>query len=243
MAPRCLIGTSGFSYDQWESVFYPSDLPARSRLAFYSEFFDSVEIDYTFYRLPAPSAPREWRESTPEAFRFSVKGSRYITHVKGLRDCREAVFRFFDALEGLEDKLSVVLWQTGPALKPDAAVLETFLGYVLEAAPPGVRSALEFRNPRWFTNEAYDVLNRAGAGLVEADSDMAPAHGTLTGDFAYVRFHGRRDLGYEYPANVLRPWAGKIKEWSDAGVDSYVYFNNDAHGFAPRDAQILKTLI
>lgn len=237
---RVLIGTSGWSYEHWDGIFYPNDLPASKRLQFYASRFDTVEVNATFYRLPTVNAVRHWRDQVPEDFTFSVKGSRYITHVLRMVNADKAAEKFVHRVRALDDRLDVVLWQFPPNLKPDISVLEAFLSDL----PDGpLRHAIEFRDEQWLTEKVFSRLRKHGVAHVNVSSDKMPADFTTTADFAYVRFHGTAQFGGAYPREALKRWSAFIAEQSGEGRDCYVYFNNDFDGHAVFDAELLGEML
>jgi uncharacterized protein YecE (DUF72 family) len=243
-AGRVRIGCSGWNYAHWrDGVFYPPRLPARSWLDFYARHFDTVEINTTFYRLPKREAVARWVEESPADFLFSVKISRYITHIKRLREVEAGVGVLLERLRPLADspKLGPYLWQLPPTFRRD----DDRLAGALAAVPPG-RHAVEFRHPSWFAEGVYDLLRRHGAALVVGDRPQVHAFQTreLTADWTFVRFHwGTRGRRGNYSETELREWADRIRDWSGAGIDVYAYFNNDWEGFAVRNALRLKELL
>lgn len=244
MSGSCFIGTSGFSYNHWVGAYYPPELRQHDRLAFYSRDFSTVEINATFYRLQSAAAFRHWQEATLAGFRFAIKGSRYVTHIKRLRDSRQAIQRFFTPSKGFGEKLAVTLWQTPPNLACDLGLLDDFLSVLIEVAPRDVRQVFEFRGENWLTAETYKVLDSYGCGVVIADSDRYPtAEDAVCGGFVYLRFHGRTANGYNYRESDLMEWAEKIKRWMVEGHDVYAYFNNDAGAFAIRNARALNAMV
>lgn len=244
MSASVYIGTSGFSYNHWDGVYYPPGLRPRERLAFYSREFSTVEINATFYHLQSAHTFQQWQGETPPEFKFTIKGSRYITHVKRFRDSRDAVRRFFGPAKELGDKLAVTLWQTPPNFPRDLDVLDEFLSVLKEEAPAGIRQTFEFRSKDWLTEETYAILDSRGCGVVIPDSDRYPAaENIVTSGFVYVRFHGRTADGYNYTDSELMPWSEKIKKWLADGHDVFVYFNNDTEANAVRNAATLKNMI
>jgi uncharacterized protein YecE (DUF72 family) len=230
---RIRIGTSGWSYDHWRGIFYPEHVPPAARLGYYSTVFRTVEVNSTFYRLPSEQTIRAWRETVPGGFTFSVKGSRFVTHVRKLEDVDDAAAAFLQRMSLLDDALEVVLWQLPPTLHCDAALLDAFLGGLPEGR---IRHAVEFRDESWLTEEAFDVLRRHGTAHVSVSSDAMPADLTVTADFVYARFHGTaRDHG-AYDRTALEPWARFLSGQPGLGRDVYAYFNNDFEGHAPQDA-------
>jgi len=231
------LGTSGYVYSHWRRVFYPKGLPAKRWLEHYARIFSTVELNATFYRLPTPAAVDGWREGTPPGFLFAAKGSRFLTHMKRLRDPGPGIERYFELILRLRRKLSVVLWQLPPQMnKADPDRLEQFLAKL----PRRVRHAVEFRSDAWYTNEICGVLDAHGAAFCEHDL-VARRPPRLTGGFRYLRFHGAtgRYRG-RYGTRALRPVA---RDLSRSPVDAYVYFNNDHFGHAVRDALDLSHLL
>jgi len=225
------IGTSGFMYRHWIGVLYPRALPQPEWLPWYARFFDTVELDTTFYRLPGADAAARWRAIAPPGFAFAAKGSRYLTHMKRLLDEGTGIERFFEPLSRLGRKLGPVLWQLPPRFAPDPGRLDRFL-----ARLPRGRHAVEFRDERWYTREVCDVLDRHGAAFCEHDKIARPPP-RLTGGWRYVRFHGPTG-GYtdRYGPALLRPWAEDLGAWAGDGREAWVFFNNDVGGHAVHDA-------
>ncbi len=216
------VGTSGYQYRHWRGVLYPRGLPARAWLAHYASFFDTLELNATFYRLPTTEAVDRWRGSVPAAFVFAVKGSRYLTHLKRLRETGPGLERFYAQVSRLGGRLGPTLWQLPPQLGPDLDRLDRFLA----SLPPG-RQAVEFRDPAWYERKTCDLLDHHGAAFCE--HDMLEAHPPRhTGGFRYLRFHGTTGrYGGRYGPAALRPWAEDLLGWTRSGRDAYVYFNND----------------
>ncbi|HIE43787.1 MAG TPA: DUF72 domain-containing protein, partial [Candidatus Omnitrophica bacterium] len=207
--PLLRIGTSGYNYAHWaDGVFYPPELSPRKWLEFYSHHFDTVELNVTFYRLPKKKTFLNWYERTTSGFYFVIKGNRFITHIKRLKDCEGPLELFFSAAEGLKDKLKVVLWQMPPSLKVDIKKLEDFAEMLTEIGPKNVRHSFEFRDKSWFNDGVYSVLERYNSALCIADSPRWPSAKILTADFVYVRFHGGRILyRSNYSNEELGNWA------------------------------------
>ena len=236
--PRLHIGTSGYQYRHWRGVLYPQKLPQRRWFERYQAFFDTVELNTTFYRLPRPDSVDRWREAAPRGFVFAVKGSRYLTHMKLLLDRGPGIEKFFDLAMRLGRKLGPVLWQLPPRLEPDHDRLDGFLS----ALPKGIPHVVEFRHPDWYTRRTCDLLDRHGAAFCEHDNVEArpPRH---TGGFRYVRFHGTTGrYSGRYGTEGLAPWARDLRRWTRE-ADAYVYFNNDLGGHAVWDALELKRLV
>jgi uncharacterized protein YecE (DUF72 family) len=180
------IGTSGWHYKHWRGPFYPEKLPASKMLDFYTRHFDTVELNNTFYRLPSENGLDVWRDSTPEGFCFAAKGSRFLTHMKKLKDPAVGIGRFFERVDRLERKLGPIVFQLPPQWEVNAERLATFL----ENLPPGHRYAFELRNPTWHTREIYGILRRHNAAF--CIFEIAGFHSSfeITADFTYVRLHG-----------------------------------------------------
>jgi len=245
MKSKAFIGTSGYSYKHWGGVFYPGDVGPSRWLEYYARHFGSVELNVTFYRLPSMAVFKGWEKRTPGRFIFSIKGSRYITHIKRLKDCREPLSLFMRRASGLGKKLSVVLWQLHPKMKADAERLDAFFRILSRSAPARrARHAFEFRHESWFCEEIYALLEKRNHALCIAHSSSWPRVERATADFVYLRFHGcERLYGSLYRKGEMRAWAGRIRRWMGEGRDVYAYFNNDAHGFAVKNAMQLKELV
>ncbi len=246
---KAFIGTSGFSYPHWgNGVFYPKDLPPGKWFEYYCQFFDTVELNVSFYRLPKKETFASWRRKAGSDFVFSLKGSRFITHIKKLKDCQEAAKVFFEATEPLRGLTSsevrppqnVILWQLPPGLAFDKSKLEKFLSIL----PKSWRYAFEFRNQTWLTEESFDLLRKYQIAAVFQDYPDWPITKEETADFIYFRFHGSRLLySSEYTEKELKKWAEEIKKYLREGKDVYAYFNNDALGYAIENAKELKKLV
>lgn len=238
--PAIYIGTSGWHYKHWVGTFYPPKTPASKMLAYYYERFDTVELNNTFYRLPKQRALDNWRESTPPHFHFAAKGSRFITHMKKLKDPEPAIARYFDAIDVLREKLGPILFQLPPHWEVDAARFAHFL----QALPTHHRYAFEFRNPTWDIPAIYDLLaqHRAGYCIFDLAGYQSPLH--VSTDLVYVRLHGPGGK-YQgsYTDDSLRTWAMRIREWRGENRSAYVYFDNDQAGYAAFNALRLKELL
>jgi uncharacterized protein YecE (DUF72 family) len=240
-AGRCFIGTSGWSYKHWRGPFYPSgSAKGIDQLRFYAERFDTVEVNGTFYRLIEVDTFRRWREETPPGFVFACKGSRYLTHMKRLKDPEQGALRFFERVEALGDKLGPIVFQLPGRFKPDRERLTGFL----KALPKGHRYAFEFRDPAWFQPEILEALARHNAALCLYEFAGQEAPLEVTADFVYIRLHGP-DGPYRgsYGEPALKTWAERIREWARPGRDVYCYFDNDDRAFAPKNALRLKELL
>jgi uncharacterized protein YecE (DUF72 family) len=231
------IGCSGWSYDDWRAGLY-AGVPQRRRLERYAEVFDTVEVNATFYRLPKESTVEGWVEQTPADFSFAVKGSRYLTHIRRLRDLDRGLRRFWEPLEPLRAarRLGPVLWQLPENFHRDDAVLDEFL-----AALPPARHCLEFRHPSWFAPAVGRLLDQHGAALVIADDprrDLPTAK--PLGPLVYLRLHyGHRGRRGNYAEAELDQWRRRIAAWRSRRP-VFVYLNNDWEGFAPANASYLR---
>jgi uncharacterized protein YecE (DUF72 family) len=240
MAAEIRIGTSGWHYKHWKGPFYSPDLPASKMLDSYLQHFDTVEINNTFYRLPSETALAAWRDSTPANFRFAVKGSRYLTHMKKLADPEAGLEKFLSCATILGPKLGPILFQLPPFLDSKPERLDAFLG----ALPPSLRCAFEFRHPGWHSPEIYQLLRRYNAAFCIFDIDGFQSPVEVTADFAYIRLHGPggRYQG-SYSGASLDRWAEQIRAWRKRLQAVYVYFDNDQAGYAPQNALELKKLM
>jgi uncharacterized protein YecE (DUF72 family) len=234
MAKPVHIGCSGWNYRDWRGAIYPEGLPARRWLERYAELFDTVEVNNTFYRLPSQSAVEGWVDQTPPGFVIAVKASRYMTHVKRLREMKRVAARYFEAIKPLADspKLGPVLWQLPANFQRD----DERLGEALEQLPKA-RHCFEFRHPSWFVPEVYALLRRHRAALVIGDDPERPFQPhEITADWTYVRFHrGNRGRRGNYSKRELEEWKRRIAAWRSE-VEVFAYFNNDWEAFAPRNA-------
>jgi uncharacterized protein YecE (DUF72 family) len=235
------IGCSGWNYKHWREIVYPRRLPPRRWLEHYAHRFDTVELNTTFYRLPSVTAVESWVAGTPPGFVFAVKASRYLTHLKRLRDMSDGVARFWERIAPLvaSPKLGAVLWQLPEQFHRD----DERLACALAALPPG-RHAWEFRHPSWFAPEVYAILRAHGAALVIGDHPKRRFQTEeRTASWMYVRFHyGRRGVEGNYSARELHEWATKIDRWRANG-DVFAYFNNDWRGYAVANARDLASAV
>jgi uncharacterized protein YecE (DUF72 family) len=234
------IGTSGWHYKHWKGAFYPEKLPASKMLDYYAERFRTVELNNTFYRLPTDSAVEAWRDGTPKDFRFAVKGSRFLTHMKKLKDPEPGIAKFFERVDGLERKLGPIVFQLPPWWEVDTARLQAFL----EALPKRRRYAFELRNPTWHTQEILAILRRHNAAycIFEIAGFFSGIH--LTANFTYVRLHGPEGA-YQgsYPDKILCEWSRRIQEWRSDLRAVHVYFDNDQAAYAAQNALALQRMV
>ena len=224
------IGTSGYNYPEWKGTFYPATLPASKMLAFYAERFPTVEINYTFYRLPTEKLVSGWAQGTPVPYKLTLKAPKRITHDKRLRDCGDLLGAFCSVAGTLGDKLGVLLFQLGPGFKRDLAVFDAFLADL----PPGARAAFEFRHPSWFDEEVYARLRARQLALCIADSEKLSTPLVATAPYGYFRL---RDEGYG-DADLDR-WAAIIRDHEDRWADTFVYFKHEEEGKGPEFAKRL----
>ncbi len=234
------IGTSGWHYDHWQERFYPKGLSKTKWLEFYAQHFTTVELNNTFYRLPSENAFTAWHNSSPSGFTFAVKVSRFITHIKKLRNVEEALKNFLLRACLLEEKLGPLLYQLPPQLKRDDKLLEEFLCLL----PQGPSHVFEFRHQSWLDAEVFHILRRHNAGLCVFDMPGLTTPVVATASFAYLRFHGSSGLYWScYSDEELAQWAERITSLAQDLDAVYIYFNNDAEAFAVRNAQTLENYL
>jgi uncharacterized protein YecE (DUF72 family) len=233
------VGTSGWTYDDWNGPFYPAEVAGAERLSFYARMFDTVEVNSTFYRLPYESLIVAWNRRLPPGFALAVKGSRTVTHLKKLADCDEPLARFCERIRPLR-ALQVILWQLPPSLHKDIGRLTHFLARL----PEGVRHAVEFRHPSWWDDEVARILGRRGAAFVAVSHPQLPEEAPVTADFLYVRFHGKGSqlYDYDYTAAELESWTRRLAPQLP-GRTLFAYFNNDWRANAPRNALTFRGLL
>lgn len=237
---KIYIGTSGWHYKHWVGAFYPEETKDAGQLAYYMKFFKTVEINNSFYRLPSPETFKDWRKAVPDDFIFSVKASRYITHMKKLKADKEPVSKFFSSAGNLEEKLGPVLFQLPPGWNVNPQRLAAFLPEL----PQNKRYAFEFRNETWYDEEIYDLLREYHCAfcIYELAGHLSPKE--VTADFVYVRLHGPDDK-YQgsYRTASLTKWAEQCRQWQQEGKDVYIYFDNDQSGYAAFNAKELTKLV
>lgn len=246
-----LVGTSGWQYHDWRGSFYPADVPVSRWLEHYAGTFRTVENNGTFYRLARPQTFAAWRERTPPGFVMAVKASRYLTHIRRLRDPAEPVGRLLTAAAGLGDRFGPVLLQLPPTMQADPAALDECLvqfaaqfGVAAGQRAPGLRVCVEFRHESWLTAGVRKILDRHNAALCWSDRLGKPL-GPLwrTADWGYLRFHeGAATPWPRYGRQSLQSWLRRVTQEFPASSDVFAYFNNDQHGAAPADAKTLIAL-
>lgn len=238
---QLFIGTSGWNYPHWKDDFY-AGVKRSEWLRHYSTQFNAVEANATFYRLQSPDTLQRWHDETPQDFRFTIKGHRYVTHNKKLTDPAEPVEVERGNARPLGHKLSAVLWQLPASLRRNSGRLRGFCESLRQW--DGVRHAIEFRNKSWFDEETADCLREFGIANCQSDSADWPMWTAVTTDLVYLRLHGHtRTYASAYRADALDSWAASIRKWRRDGRSVHVYFDNDAEGAAPRDALKLRKLL
>lgn len=237
---RCLIGTSGWQYEHWRGTFYPLGLAKARWFNYYSQLFDTVEINSTFYHLPKENTAIKWRDAAPSGFVYSVKASRFITHFRRLKDPVPGLTAFFERILGLGDRQGPILFQLPPRFARDAGLLAAFL----QVLPSHGRHVFEFRDPAWFKEDVYDLLSRHSAGFCVYELGQTRSPVLTTTNFAYVRLHGpSKRYGGDYDPDELSLWAKRMLSWSGQNLDAYCYFDNDEAGYAAKNAAQLKRML
>ena len=237
-----LVGTSGWSYAEWYGPFYPSYLPKANMLLYYSRFFDTAEVNSSFYSYPSQKTVMYWYKKTPSSFHFAVKLNQKITHEKRLLNVEEELESFLKTISILGEKLGVILVQLPPSLRLDPKLLEEFLSKL----PKKYKFAVEFRHKSWLKDEVFSMLEKYGVAYVCVDEPLLPPIARVTSSIAYVRFHGRGEkvwYDYKYSRRELEEWKPKIEELDASAEKVYVFFNNHFHGHAVEDALVLKELL
>lgn len=233
------IGCSGWQYRHWRGGFYPADLVSSHWFAHYAARFDTVEINNSFYHLPPPATFGAWRARAPSGFTFAVKASRFLTHMKKLKDPDEPIERFFSHARRLGRALGPVLYQLPPHWRLNLDRLQTFL----DALPRRRRHAIEFRDPSWYTDSVFAALERRGVALCLHDMAGSVTGREQVGPFVYARFHGVSKYSGRYPDAHLEDWGRWCASRLDREVPVYAYFNNDRGGHAPHDAVRLRSFV
>jgi len=230
------IGTSGWHYEHWRNRFYPEQLTKAKWLEFYATHFATVELNNSFYHLPSETAFANWRDSSPANFIFAVKVSRFITHIKRLKNTEEAVDKFITRAKILDQKLGPLLYQLPPNMHRNDDLLESFLSTL----PQGMKHVFEFRHQSWLEEKVFDILHKYNMGLCVFDMPSISCPLVATADFAYVRFHGSTGLYFScYSDEELADWAKRLADLASNLKALYIYFNNDAEAFAVRNALTL----
>ncbi len=234
------IGTSGWHYEHWKGPFYPEDLPPSRMLEFYANVFDTVEINNTFYRLPSEATFKDWRDTTQKHFCFSVKASRFITHMKKLNDPEAALNKFLPSIKMLGNKLGPILFQLPPRWHLNLDRFSVFL----KALPSGHDYTFEFRDTTWHCADVYELMKRRNIAFCIYDLAGVQSPLGITADFAYVRLHGPKGP-YQgpYTKKVLAGWARRIRQWEKSLKAVHIYFDNDQAGYAVQNARELIAMI
>lgn len=241
MNAQLFLGTSGWNYKAWKDAFY-AGVPQKRWLAHYAERFNSVEVNATFYRQLQEKTYRKWLESTPEGFCFAIKGSRYVTHVKRLKEPQESVQKQRANIAPLQEKAAAVLWQLPGTMEYSTERLKGLL-QALDAWPE-VRHALEMRHASWFNPEAAQLLERHNTAVCLSDAPSWPRWDAVTADMVYVRLHGNRELYHsEYTQDELHSWAEAVQGWLGEGLTVHIYFDNTDAGHAPSNALTLREIL
>lgn len=237
---KIFIGTSGWSYKHWKGVFYPPSVKDDEMFSFYQLMFNTVEINSSFYHLPLEQTFTNWRNNTSDQFLFSVKASRFITHMKKLAVDHDSVDLFLNRAEKLKDKLGPILFQLPPSWELNIERLESFL----ELLPENHRYTFEMRNHTWYTKEVYELLEKYNCAFCtyELEHHLSPVQ--VTADFIYIRLHGPGNK-YQgsYTLYELKKWAHRCQKWMENGLDVFVYFDNDQKAYAAYNALTLNELI
>jgi uncharacterized protein YecE (DUF72 family) len=237
---KIYIGTSGWKYKHWDTIFYPDDLKKTDQLSYYHSIFNTVELNNSFYRQPSASNFENWKNSVPSDFVFAVKGNRFFTHLKKLSVSKFELLPFLDNAACLEDKLGPILFQLPPKWQINTERLANFL----ELLPRNYRYTFEFRNHTWYSKEVYDLLSRYNCAfcIYELAGHLSPL--PITADFVYIRLHGPGDK-YQgsYSTKNLTTWANFITQRIEEKRDVYIYFDNDQAGYAAFNAISLKEMV
>jgi uncharacterized protein YecE (DUF72 family) len=233
------IGTSGWVYPHWRGIFYPQEVKQKDWFGYFSRHFDTVEINNSFYRLPTPAVFEAWHRQAPTGFIYSVKASRFLTHVKKLIDPEQPLLSFFEGAVNLKETLGPILYQLPPGWSPDIPRFRHFL----EVLPQGRSHVIEFRDVRWLTDEVFTLMERRGVSHCIHDRYGLNIPHRITAPPVYVRLHGDPAPGGDYTDNALEDWASRIRAWHDQSLNVFLYFNNDAEGYAVKNANSLKRLL
>lgn len=240
MSENIHIGTSGWHYDHWKETFYPGEISSKEMLGFYAGHFRAVEVNNSFYQLPETETLETWRNAVPAEFVFTVKASRYITHMKKLKDPAEPVRQFFGRIRTLGKQLGPILFQLPPNWNCNADRLKDFIATL----PKNSRYAFEFRDPSWFNDDVYRILAEAGCAFCIYDLAGRQSPKTVTTDFIYVRLHGpAKAYQGNYSSQTLAGWAGAFSSWASQGKEIFCFFDNDQKGYAPANAMSLNNML
>ncbi len=239
-ADQIHIGASGWHYDHWKGPFYPQKTPNKELLAHYARHFTTTEINNSFYKLPSEKTLMDWRDSTPAGFIFSVKASRFITHMKKLKDPELTLPSFLDRIDLLGDKLGPILFQLPPKWRFNENRFRRFV----KALPEGHRYVFEFRDPSWINDASLDIMHGRGIALCIFDMAGETSAKETPGDFVYLRLHGpEENYGGSYDVQTLAGWVGAFSSWAAMGREIFCYFDNDEAGYAPLNAARLQEMV
>lgn len=234
------VGTSGWHYKQWVGDFYPPRFAPAKMLAWYAQEFHTVEINNSFYRLPEAKTFEQWKETVPAGFLFAVKASRFLTHIKRLKDPEDPIKLFFSRARHLGGRLGPVLFQLPPKWKADVGRLREFFALL----PVKKKYVIEFRDESWYSREVCELLRKHNVALCLHDWRAVAWARDLTADFTYIRFHGTTGkYAGNYPDYLLHQWAKQIQGWGERISEVFAYFNNDVGGHAIRNARTLKAML
>ncbi len=240
MAGKVHIGTSGFSYDHWKRRFCPDDLKSRRWLEYYCKIFDTVELNSTFYHLPAEKIVKSWHDRSPKNLTYAVKASRYITHRLKLANTEESLKLFYSRVRQFKSKLGPVLFQLPPSLKMDLKKLKDFCRLLKKS----YRHVIEFRHESWQTNDIVDLLREYNICACFVSMPGIQSTEAVTSNFIYIRFHGSAELyASRYTKRQLSAWARLLDEYRKLNLDIYAYFNNDYNAYAVENAITLKEML
>jgi len=231
---RVRVGTSGYNFPEWKGTFYPAKLPASQMLEYYAQRLSTVEVNYTFYRMPNAKAVAGWDQATPAAFTFVLKAPQRITHIARLKDVDDPLRYFLETGRKLGPKLGPILFQLPPNFKKDLARL----GDLVTQFPADLRCAWEFRHESWFAEDVYAALRNANAALCVADTAEGHTPLVATADFGYMRL---RDEGYT--EQDLEQWAARVRELGSGWTDAFIFFKHEESGIGPKLAQQFATLL
>jgi len=232
--PRLLVGTSGYNFPEWRGSFYPPKLPSKQWLEYYAQQLGTVEINYTFYRMPNAKTIDGWNAATPESFTFVLKAPQRITHIARLKNIDEPLRVFLDLIRKLNAKLGAVLFQLPPNYKKDLARLSD----LLTQFPTDVRAACEFRHASWWSDDVYDLLRSTNTALCIADTEAGTTPLVATANFGYIRL---RDEGYDEAG--LRDWMTKVQTLGSAWTDVFIFFKHEEKGMGPKLAREFLALV
>jgi uncharacterized protein YecE (DUF72 family) len=237
----CHIGTSGWHYKHWKGPFYPEGFPEKDFLSYYSNHFNAVEINNSFYRLPDKKTLKQWHRTVKDDFIFTVKASRYITHMKKLKEPQKSLSNFLNTISSLNDKLGPILFQLPPNWHMDLKRIEAFIAEF----PDKHRYAFELRDRTWFDESLYKLLSEYNVAFCIYDLKGKMSPEIITADIVYIRLHGPNEIAYQgsYPKRQLTAWANKFNNWVKEGKEVYCFFDNDQKGYAAKNALTLLQIV